>query len=150
MLVYLALNISRPCMSTMKTMGSFMRSVDDTLREITWFKGARLCVPKCGTRELLVREVHGGSLAGYYGENKTLMVLKEHYYWPSMDKDVHDILGRCATCQIAKSHSLPQGLYTLLTVPTSPWIDVSIDFILGLPCRQRNKDSIFVVINRFS
>ena len=84
------------------------------------FKGTRLCVPKCGTRELLVREVHGGSLASHYGENKTAMVLKEHYFWPGMDKDVQDLLRRCATCQIAKSHSLPQGLYTPLPVPTLP------------------------------
>jgi len=88
-----------------------------------------LCVPKCGTRELLVREVHGGFLAGHYGENKTSMVLKGHYFWPGMDKDVQDILGRCATCQIAKNHSLPQGLYTPLPVPTLPWVDVSIDFV---------------------
>ena len=96
------------------------------------FKGARLCVPKCSTRELLVREVHGGSLAGRYGENKTSLMLKEHYFWPRMDKDVQDIIRRCATCQVAKSHSLPQGLYTPLPIPTSPWIDVSMDFILGL------------------
>jgi len=44
------------------------------------FKGTRLCVPKSGTRELIVREVHGGSLAGHYGENKTLIMLREHYY----------------------------------------------------------------------
>jgi len=60
------------------------------------FKGAWLCFPKCRTRELLVREVHGGSLAGHYGENKISIVLKEHYYWPSIDKDVQDILRRCA------------------------------------------------------
>jgi len=71
------------------------------------FKGTRLCILKYGTRESLVREVHGGSLAGHYGENKTSIMLKEHYYWLSMDKDVQDILRRCATCQAAKSHSLP-------------------------------------------
>ena len=43
------------------------------------FKGARLCIPKYKTREFLVREVHGGSLASHYGENKTSIVLKEHY-----------------------------------------------------------------------
>jgi len=97
-----------------------------------------------------VREVHGGSLAGDYGESKTSMVLKVHYFWPGMDKDVQDLLRRCATCQIAKSHSLPQGLYTSLPVPTLPWVHVSMDFVLGLPRTQRTKDSIFVVVDRFS
>ena len=77
-------------------------------------------------------------------------MLREHYYWPGMEHDVQDILNRCGTCQVAKSHSLPQGLYTPLPIPISPWVDVSMDFILGLPKSQRNKDSIFVVVDRFS
>jgi len=47
------------------------------------FRGTWLCVSKCDIRELLIREVRGGSLASHYGENKTLLVLKEHYYWMS-------------------------------------------------------------------
>jgi len=96
------------------------------------FKGTRLCVPKCGTRELLLREVHGGSLAGHFGEDKTLSMSKEHFYWPHMRKNVQDILKRCATCQRSKSHSQPHGLYTPLPIPQGPWLDVSMDFILGL------------------
>jgi len=53
---------------------------DFLIQEGYLFKGTRLCVPKCGTRELLVTEVHGGSLAGHYGENKTSLMLKEQYY----------------------------------------------------------------------
>ena len=123
---------------------------DFLLQEGFLFKGPRLCIPKCGTRELLIREVHGGSLAGHFGENKTLAMLKEHYYWPRMSKDVQDMVKRCATCQVAKSHLLPQGLYMPLPVPTLPWEDVSMDFVLGLPRTQRGKDSIFVVVDRFS
>ena len=62
------------------------------------FKGTRLCVPRCSTRELLIREVHGGSLAGHYGENKSAIMLRERYYWPGMERDVQDILKRCGTC----------------------------------------------------
>jgi len=112
------------------------------------FKGVRLCLPKCSTRELLIREVHGGSLAGH--ESKTLTMLREHYHWPGMEKDVQDILRRCGACQAAKSHTLPHSLYTPLPVPTLPWVDVCMDFILGLASTQRGKDSIFVVVDRFS
>jgi len=44
------------------------------------FKGTRLCVPRCGTRELLVREVHGVLLVGHFSENKAVIMLKEYYY----------------------------------------------------------------------
>ena len=109
-----------------------------------------MCGPRCGTSELLIREVHRGSLVEHYGENKTLAMLREKYFWLGMSKDVQDLLRRCATSQVAKSHSLLQGLYTPLLVPSLLWVDVSMDFILRLPKTQRNKDSIFVVVDRFS
>nr|KAJ0225433.1 hypothetical protein LSAT_V11C100031580 [Lactuca sativa] len=113
------------------------------------FKGNRLCVPKHVIRELLIREAHGGGLAGHFGITKTLEVLKEHFFWPKMLGDVTNIVGKCVTCHMAKT-TFKHSVYTPFPVPICPWEDVSMDFIMALPRTQRGKDSIKVVVDRFS
>ena len=58
--------------------------------------------------------------------------------------------ARCITCRQAKSRVLPHGLYTPPPVPSAPWVDISMDFFLGLPRLRKGRDSIFVVVDRFS
>ena len=114
------------------------------------FKESRLCVPLSSMRELLVRETHEGGLMGHFGVFKTLDVLHEHFYWLKMKKDVQRICEKCITCRKAKSRTQPHGLYIPLHVPKEPWVDISMEFVLGLPKSKRGRDSIFVVVDRFS
>lgn len=67
-----------------------------------------------------------------------------------MAKDVDHFVKRSSTCHLAKSHVVPQGLYSPRPAPLGPWEDISLDFITGLPRIQRSKDSIMVVVDRFS
>ncbi|KND54475.1 hypothetical protein BSCH_01514c [Candidatus Paraburkholderia schumanniana] len=72
------------------------------------------------------------------------------YFWPRMRKDVDREVARCVKCRQAKSKVNPHGLYMPLPVPSEPWVDISMDFILGLPRTRTSHDSIFVVVDRFS
>ncbi|XP_074303003.1 uncharacterized protein LOC141637418 [Silene latifolia] len=65
-----------------------------TVQDGYLFKGNRLCIPNGSIRELLVREAHGGAIAGHFGVNKTSDILSEHFYWPRMNKDVQEIVAK--------------------------------------------------------
>ncbi|KAL4377004.1 hypothetical protein GQ457_02G027010 [Hibiscus cannabinus] len=53
-----------------------------------------------------------------------------------MRKTVEKVCSSCITCKQAKSKELHNGL--------------SMDFIIGLPRTKKGRDSIFVVVDRFS
>ena len=49
-----------------------------------------------------------------------------------------------------KEHAHNTGLYMSLHVPDNIWLDLFMDFALGLPCTRIDRDSILVVVDRFS
>jgi transposase InsO family protein len=83
---------------------------------------------------------------GHFGVKKTEDVLAAHLFWPKMWRYV----SRCTTCNKAKSRINPHGLYMPLPVPSVPWEDISMGFVLGFPRTKRGRDIIFVVVEHFS
>lgn len=114
-----------------------------------FFREKRLCIPQGSMRNLLIREAHGGGLMGHFGVDQTLSILVEHFFWPHLKRDVERFCSKCITCVKTKSRSHPYGLYMPVPIPNQPWVDISMDFVLGLP-KIRHKDSIFVMVDRFS
>ena len=80
---------------------------------------------------------------GHFGMKKTEDILATHFFWLKMRRDVERFVARCTTCQKAKSRLNPHGLYMPLPVPSVPWEDISMDFVLGLPRTKKGRDSIF-------
>lgn len=70
---------------------------------------------------------------GHFGIHKTLNILYEYFYWSYMKYDVQSICDKCITRRQVKSKVKPHGFYTPLPLPTYSWIDICLDFILGLP-----------------
>jgi hypothetical protein len=114
------------------------------------FKGNQLYIPKCSTRENLLKEKHSGGLAKHFDHDKMFSKINESCYWPGMREDVKRFMDRCKICQHLKGKRQNAGFYQPLPILDRPWYAVSMEFILRLPRTQRGFDSIFVVVDRFS
>jgi hypothetical protein len=87
---------------------------------------------------------------GHFSVKKTEDILAAHFFWPKMRRDMVRFVARYTTCQKAKSRLNPHDLHMPLPAPSVPWKDISMDFVLGLSRTKRGRDSIFVVVDRFS
>ena len=111
------------------------------------FRGNQLCIPDCSLQLKILQELHG---EGHVGRDRTLQLIKASYFWPTIRREVERYVERCRVCQVSKGKATNAGLYLPLPIPTEPWKDVSMDFVVGLPRTQRGFDSIYVVVDRFS
>ena len=101
-------------------------------------------------REKLVEDAHASAIGGHSGTKGTLKRLQLFFSWNSMGKDVLTNVTNCSTCQQNKNeHSKPPGFLQPLPIPTTPWLDIAMDFVEGLP-HSLGKDSILVVIDRLT
>ncbi|XP_026434078.1 uncharacterized protein LOC113331593 [Papaver somniferum] len=103
---------------------------------------------KCGSStgsvdDFLIQE-------GFLFKGNRLSLVEERYFWPSIKRDVQKYVQKCMICQQSKGNIQNTGLYTPLPIPEAPWVDISMDFVLGLPRTVRGNDSIMVVVDRYS
>lgn len=120
---------------------------DYTVQDSFLLKGLHLCVPECSLRQKIIEELHN---KGHIGRDRTLHLVSSSYFWPSLRRDVERFIQRFRVCQQSKGKASNAGLYLPLPIPTQPWTDLSMDFVLALPRTQGGYDSIFVVVDRFS
>ncbi|PKI72283.1 hypothetical protein CRG98_007357 [Punica granatum] len=111
------------------------------LRDGYLYKLGKFCIPSGSIHELLVREAYARGLAGHFGDKKTLEMVKEHFYWPKMIRDVHRIIERCITSKKAKRKEAPHGLYMPLLASNRSWIDRFSKMAHFIPCHKSDDAS---------
>ncbi|GJS30888.1 putative reverse transcriptase domain-containing protein [Tanacetum coccineum] len=106
------------------------------------FKGNQLCIPDSSLRLQIIKELHD---EGHVGRDRTLQLVQASYFCPTMRKEVDRYVKRCRVCQVSKGMATNASLYMPLPVPLQPWVDISMDFVLGLPRTQRGMYTIYMV-----
>ena len=72
------------------------------------------------------------------------------FWWNGLGKDVNNYVKECSICQRYKANlSAPGELLQPLPIPGAIWVDVSLDFVEGLP-KSRGKDTVLLVVDRLS
>uniref|UniRef100_A0AAY5K731 Gypsy retrotransposon integrase-like protein 1 n=1 Tax=Esox lucius TaxID=8010 RepID=A0AAY5K731_ESOLU len=108
-----------------------------------------LYVPSA-VRPQVLNWVHTSCFSCHPGSNRTLSLLKRHFWWPSVEADIRAYVVACTICARNKtSHRSPSGLLLPLPVPSSPWSHVALDFVTSLPQSEGN-DTILTIVDRFS
>lgn len=94
--------------------------------------GSRIFVPNHG--DLRHQALLLAYSANHEGIQKTLHHLRTDFYIPDDCALVQDWVRSCSTCQCNKTETLqPAGLLQPLEVLSQVWVDISMDFIEGLP-----------------
>ena len=110
----------------------------------------RLCIPRGDLRLALLQEYHDCITAAHPGRDRTYFRLSRFFYWPRMGVDVKRFVKSCDRCQRAKAGHVKSGLLQPLSVPTRPWEDISMDFVMGLPRTPRGHDAIYTFVDRLT
>jgi len=95
-------------------------------------------------------EFHASPTVGHSGFTKNYQWVKCFVFWDDMKQDICTFVAECDTCQCNKGE-IVKPLSTLQPLPLPPtiWMDISMDFIVGLP-KSDNKLVIMVVMDCLS
>jgi hypothetical protein len=102
-------------------------------------------------KHIILHEMHNVPYVGHLGYQNTMAVIKSHYFWPGMKKEIAEYIARCMEFQKVKvEHRNPVGLLQPFSILEWKWEVVTMDFIMGFPRIGKLHDSIMVVVDKIT
>ena len=110
----------------------------------------KLVVPNnIEVKKKLLKELHSVPYAGHPGVQRTLIKIREAFFWKGMTRDVREYVEQCPICQTEKSdHRRQAGPLQPLQVPERKWQEIALDWVTNLPVSSKENDAIMTVVDR--
>jgi len=111
----------------------------------------RIYIPDSNTLKLnLAQQCHDAKVAGHFGGDKTLDLIKRNYYWPNMEEWVRNYIRTCDAYQRNKTaRHRKYGKLVPLEIPSRSWEQISVDFITDLP-NVKGYNQCWVIVDMFT
>ena len=115
--------------------------------------------PKTGREQLFVPEslrtevmymCHNLPMSGHQGEDRTLLRLKDRYYWKGMTKDTREYVRSCAVCNRHKKPNKKAKHEMVGFHAGAPLERVHLDFLGPLPKTARGNEYVLMIVDQFT
>ena len=101
-------------------------------------------------KQKVLFEFHSSLIEGHSCFFKNYHRVKKDFFWDGINTDIQKFVTECLVCQLNKVETIKTtGLLQPLSIPSQRWIEVSMDFITGLP-KSEGKSVIMVVFDRLT
>lgn len=96
----------------------------------------RICIVKDVQRiytedekKVVMNDFHLLPSSGHVGIRRMVNNIKKHYYWPSLEKDVSNYVGKCVKCQKQKYTNIHKEPLTITTTASSSFDKIFLDIV---------------------
>ncbi|MDM1514777.1 hypothetical protein HX055_18885, partial [Myroides odoratimimus] len=109
----------------------------------------QLVVPRSTIRDVL-KAFHDGSSGGHLGIRRTLVKIKERFYWLHCKYDVEDWCRKCTSCAAVKGpQTRSRGAMKIYNVGM-PWERIALDIAGPFPITDSGNRYVLVVMDYFT
>ena len=101
-------------------------------------------------RTLLLELNHDDPLAGHFGRDRTLELLRIRWFWTGMATQVNKFVKSCNVCQRTKP-SKPSLVLPQPILPLRPWSVITLDFVGSFqPASETAHTECLVMVDKFT
>lgn len=137
-----------------------VKSVGGAVYKRTQFRGTtqvvdsetiwKLWVPT-GLRIKTIEDAHIPTTVSHGGTDKTIELVRRHYYWPGLSRDVRAYVANCATCKETKASNQtlrpPMGK---AFITNRPFQHIYVDLLGPYPRSKAKNTTILVMLDQLT